>query len=175
MSSERQNSWAPYLAGAGIGALSWFAVATAKRPLGISTAFEHTAALLAKDIAPGVTGVNSYVQAIEEAPKLGWESALLLGVGLGSALGTLGAKRQSTDRVPPMWKRRFGPSVTKRYTGAVLGGAMVMFGARMAKGCTSGHGISGIMQLALSSWVFTPIIFVSGALTARALFGKGGQ
>ena len=175
MSQDHHNPWTPYLAGAGIGVLSWFAVATAKRPLGISTAFEHTAALLEEGIAPGVTGVNNYVQAVEEAPKLGWESALLLGVGLGSALGSLGAERKDAGRVPLLWKRRFGPSVTERYAGAALGGALVMFGARMAKGCTSGHGISGIMQLALSSWVFTPLIFASGALTARVLFGKGGK
>jgi uncharacterized membrane protein YedE/YeeE len=47
----------------------------------------------------------------------------------------------------------------------------MMFGARLAKGCTSGHGISGSMQLAASSWLFSPLIFASGALAARALFG----
>ena len=37
-----------------------------------------------------------------------------------------------------------------------------MFGARMAKGCTSGHGISGTSQLAASSWLFVPIFMLSG-------------
>ena len=39
------KSWPPYVVGVGIGLLSWFAFATANHPLGISTAFEHTAAL----------------------------------------------------------------------------------------------------------------------------------
>ena len=38
--------------------------------------------------------------------------------------------------------------------GAFLFGAVSLFGARLAGGCTSGHGISGGLQLALSSWVF---------------------
>jgi uncharacterized membrane protein YedE/YeeE len=48
-----------------------------------------------------------------------------------------------------------------------------MFGARMAKGCTSGHGISGNMQLAKSSWLFSAVFGSMSALTARALFGGG--
>jgi uncharacterized membrane protein YedE/YeeE len=47
-----------------------------------------------------------------------------------------------------------------------------MFGARLAGGCTSGHGISGSLQLALSGWVFFASVFVSGILTALLLFGK---
>lgn len=58
----------------------------------------------------------------------------------------------------------------RRYIGAFLGGAMMMFGARMAKGCTSGHALSGTMQLAASSWVFSPLMALTSILTARALF-----
>jgi uncharacterized membrane protein YedE/YeeE len=47
-----------------------------------------------------------------------------------------------------------------------------MFGARLAGGCASGHGISGSLQLALSGWVFFASVFVSGILTALMLFGK---
>lgn len=73
------------------------------------------------------------------------------------------------------WSRRFGPSRLKRYAAAFLGGAAMMFGARMAKGCTSGHALTGVSQLALSSWVFTPLMFGSAALAARLLYGKGGR
>jgi uncharacterized membrane protein YedE/YeeE len=65
-----------------------------------------------------------------------------------------------------------GGSRLLRYAAAFGGGALMMFGARMAKGCTSGHGISGTMQFAASSWLFNPIIFASGAAVARALFGR---
>jgi uncharacterized membrane protein YedE/YeeE len=75
----------------------------------------------------------------------------------------------------PIWSRRFGHSPALRYAGAFTGGALMMFGARMAKGCTSGHGLSGTMQLACSSWIFAPLMAVTSGLVAKALFGKRGR
>ena len=51
----------------------------------------------------------------------------------------------------------------------------MLFGARMAGGCTSGHGISGGLQLALSSWTFFFAMFASGTFMAFTLFGTGGR
>lgn len=48
----------------------------------------------------------------------------------------------------------------------------MMFGARLAQGCTSGHGISGVLQLALSSWIFVVFLFLSGIGATFALYGK---
>ena len=45
-----------------------------------------------------------------------------------------------------------------------------MYGARLANGCTSGNGISGGLQLALSGWVFLTVMFPTGILTAFLLF-----
>ena len=55
---------------------------------------------------------------------------------------------------------------------AFVGGAIIMYGARMAGGCTSGHGISGSLQLAVSSWVFFLTMFAAGVVTALILFRK---
>jgi hypothetical protein len=54
----------------------------------------------------------------------------------------------------------------------MLGGAILMFGARVAGGCTSGHGISGSLQLATSGWMFFLSLFISGVCTAYLLYGK---
>jgi uncharacterized membrane protein YedE/YeeE len=51
-----------------------------------------------------------------------------------------------------------------------LGGGLMAFGARMAGGCTSGHGISGAMQLSVGSWVALLGFFVGGVATAMLLF-----
>jgi len=72
--------------------------------------------------------------------------------------------------VPTLWARRFGASPAKRYAGAFFGGLLLMLGARVAGGCTSGHGISGSLQLALSGWVFFASIFASGLATAFLLY-----
>jgi uncharacterized protein len=74
--------------------------------------------------------------------------------------------------VPDVWKERFGPSATKRFVAAFLGGVIIMYGARLAGGCTSGHGISGGLQLALSSWLFLAVMFATGLAVSAVLFRK---
>jgi uncharacterized membrane protein YedE/YeeE len=73
-----------------------------------------------------------------------------------------------------LWARRFGASRGVRYAAAFIGGAILLFGARLADGCTSGHGISGGLQLALSSWVFLVSMFTAGVAAAFMLFGREG-
>jgi uncharacterized membrane protein YedE/YeeE len=51
---------------------------------------------------------------------------------------------------------------------------ILIVGARMAGGCTSGHGISGGLQLAVSSWVFFLSMFASGVLAAMLLYRRAG-
>ncbi|MCJ1250647.1 hypothetical protein MMC30_007875 [Trapelia coarctata] len=45
---------------------------------------------------------------------------------------------------------------------AVLGGCIMIFGARLAGGCTSGHGISGMAMLGPASFVTVGGMFVGG-------------
>lgn len=170
-----QKQWSPFAVGAGIGALSVFTLASAKKPLGITTPFEGTAAAISQKVAPEVTKVNRYLAQSEQVPRLDWEWMLAASVIAGSALSAMTSGDRSRGVVPELWARAQGPSPTKRYAAAFIGGALMMFGARMAKGCTSGHGISGVLQLAASSWLFSPVMGVSAALAARLLFGKGGR
>ena len=137
-----------YAIGAGIGALNAFAFTTAKRGLGVTSAFESTAALAGRRLAPDATGVNAYIKERDEVPKFDWESMLVVGLFAGSYLAAHLNNERTDSAMPLTWVRRFGPSRSKRYAGAFFGGAAMMFGARMAKGCTSGHAITGTMQLA---------------------------
>ena len=54
--------------------------------------------------------------------------------------------------------------------GALVGGIIMGFGARWAGGCTSGHGISGTLQLVVSSWLAAICFFVSGIVTAMVIY-----
>ena len=51
----------------------------------------------------------------------------------------------------------------------------MVLGARIAGGCTSGHGISGTLQLAVQSWTFIVLAFAAAVATAFLLFGKEGR
>ena len=171
------KSWPPYAVGVGIGLLSWFALASADHLLGISTAFENTAALAEKAVVPGVEQTNGYfaAKAAEgKSPKIGWEWMLVLGVFVGAYLSSRLSGDRSPETVPALWRWRFGGSPGVRLAAAFLAGAVMMFGARLAGGCTSGHGISGNLQLALSSLVFTATFFAAAIATAFALYGKEG-
>ena len=168
-----QKSWSPYVVGIGIGVLSWFAFATANKPIGITTAFEYTAGLTEKAAAPELA--EPYLQAKEKdgkTPKIDWEWMLVVGVFAGAWLSARMGDDRTERSVPPLWEWRFGPSAPKRLAAAFFGGALMMFGARLAQGCTSGHGISGALQLALSSWIFVILLFAAGTVVTFLLYGR---
>lgn len=156
--------WSPYVVGAGIGVLSWFAFATVDRGIGVTTVFEAAATMLLHALGFGGGSASE--------PTIGWEWTLLLGLLVGAWLSARLSGDHGREAVPPMWAARFGDRPGKRLTAAFVGGFLLMFGARLAQGCTSGHGITGAMQLAVSSWVFVVGLFVSGGIVARLMFGK---
>jgi len=168
-----RKSWSPFVVGACIGVLSWFAFLTADHPLGITTAFEHSAALLIGLSAPQAVATHAYFQ--QHDPKIGWEWMLVVGVFIGALISAATAGDRTSLVVPSLWKWRFGESVWRRLAAAFFGGGLMMFGARLANGCTSGHGISGSLQLAASSWLFSVIFFGTSIATAFALFGREGR
>ena len=70
------------------------------------------------------------------------------------------------------WIRMKGSSSTARIFWAFTGGFLLLFGARLAGGCTSGHIISGGIQLAVSSWVFALFVFAAFLLTGKFFYRK---
>ena len=170
----RLKSWSPYIVGTLIGILSWFSFATADKPIGITTAFEYSAALLIQAVSPEAASANPYYRAPEKSPKIDWEWMLVIGVFIGAFASSKLSGDRTKEDVPELWRRRFGESTSKRFAAAFIGGAVMMFGARLAQGCTSGHGISGAMQLAVSSWSFVVTLFLSGIGTAFLLYSKKG-
>jgi hypothetical protein len=100
-----------------------------------------------------------------------WLFVFVLGMGLGGFIGGLTSRAQVRD-VPQVWERRFGPSRFKRYAVTFVAGFLILFGSRLAGGCTLGLFISGSTQLAISGLYFGVIIFAVAMLTARLAYGK---
>ncbi|WP_315705949.1 MULTISPECIES: YeeE/YedE thiosulfate transporter family protein [unclassified Bradyrhizobium] len=165
------SRWSPYLVGAGIGVLSWVAFAVFGDPLGVTTAYSRVASLFALPVlGPDAVAANSYWKAM----PLKWDYGVwfLVGIPLGAFLAAIVSGTWRLELVPEVWKERFGPSVFKRFVAAFFGGIVIMYGARLAGGCTSGHGISGGLQLAVSSWLFLAVMFATGLLVSRLMFRK---
>jgi uncharacterized membrane protein YedE/YeeE len=166
-----KGRWNPYLVGIGIGVLSWLAFAIVNEPIGISTSLSSVSSLCATPVMGGeAVAKNAYWAKF----PFKWNGGMLFLVGtfLGSLVSVLASGAFRLEKVPATWAAHHGGSAAKRLFAAFLGGVIIMYGARMAGGCTSGHGISGSLQLALSGWTFFLTLFAFGALTAFILFRK---
>ncbi len=72
-------------------------------------------------------------------------------------------KMSKNDSISPeIWRERFGNDPSGRYVYAFLGGILVLYGSRLAGGCTSGHMMSGMMQTSLSGYLFALGAFTVG-------------
>lgn len=172
--------WSPYAVGVGIGVLSWITFLTMDKALGTSSSMVHMAGLVTGMVAPGeVVGPDASPYFAKEitakTPMFDWQFFLVVGVFLGARLSVWLSGDASSEHVPALWTWRFGKSEVLRYAAAFSFGVIMLFGARLAGGCTSGHGISGGLQLAVSSWTFFVSMFASGVATAFALFGWEGR
>ncbi len=172
------GGWSPYLAGALAGllalasALATTAVLGKTSYLGTSTTFVRAAGLVEKQVAPEHVTANAYFT--KEKVRVEWQFMLVFGIFLGAALSSLTDKSFKLEGVPPTWAQRFGNSVAKRAVWAFLGGAVAMFGVRLADGCPSGHGLSGLMQLSASGFLALALFFGVGVLCAHLLY-RGGR
>jgi uncharacterized membrane protein YedE/YeeE len=60
------------------------------------------------------------------------------------------------------------------YARLAVAGLLVGFGARLGRGCTSGHGVCGIARLSSRSLVATATFMATGAATVAAVRAFGG-
>jgi len=170
-----KHLWNPYLVGALIGVLSILTFSLADKPIGMSTGIAQAAGACAMPVI-GADGVaaNTY-WAKKAVPAWDYGSLFVLGTLFGALVSAVVSGSFKLESVPTIWRERFGSSVMKRMLAAFLGGGVLIFGARLADGCTSGHGISGALQLAVSSWTFFIVMFASGIVTAFILFRRNSK
>ncbi len=141
-----------------------FLKAVQNRPIGASTAFPYLA-----DKIAGLTG-NSYFLKIQKPGH--WEVVFLSGALVAAFLISLIKKEFKFRLIHSRWESYKGNSKGKRIVYSFIGGFILIFGARMAGGCTSGHILSGGMQLAISSIVFGVFVFASLLLTGKLFYRK---
>jgi uncharacterized membrane protein YedE/YeeE len=103
-----------------------------------------------------------------------WLMAFVIGMAIGGFIAGRTFSVPVRD-VPQLWEKRFGKSRVKRFAATFAGGFLILFGARLAGGCTLGLFISGSTQLAISGLYFGVIIFAVSMLTARLVYGKTGK
>ncbi len=161
-------AWSPYGVGAGIGVLSWLTFYFSDKPIGASSFYAQVAGFLGTLIAPRRTKSLAYFR--DKPPRVSWGFVFVLAIVVGSALAALTGGEFANEWLPPMWEARFGGRIALRATIGFGGGLLMAVGARLAGGCTSGHGISGTLQLNPGSWITAICLFLGGIAVAVLLF-----
>ncbi|WP_269581771.1 YeeE/YedE thiosulfate transporter family protein [Roseibium sp. Sym1] len=173
------------IGGLTLGVVFFLAVLLVK-PIGVSTQFVILDGILWDAVDPavvtqtedGYTSTNAYLAksggkyAKSVSNPVNYSFVFVLAMIAGGALsawlrGGVGAQER---KVSELWRANFGDSALKRYAAAFAGGFIVIYGARLAGGCTSGHMMSGMMQTALSGYLFAAGAFAAAVPTAMMLY-----
>ncbi len=166
MEKGKDRKW--LYAGIGLAILNLivFSFAGANRPIGASTSYPYIA-----DLLTGETS-NNYFEKIQKPGQ--WELIFLSGAFLAGLVISLIRGEFRFTLIHRRWEKYKGTSTMKRIIWAFAGGFILIIGARMAGGCTSGHILSGGMQIAVSSLVFAAFVF-GGLLITGHYFYRPSQ
>ncbi|UYV39058.1 YeeE/YedE family protein [Rhodobacteraceae bacterium D3-12] len=160
------------------------------KPIGVSTQFvildgiigDAVNSELVTQTDTGFTSTNAYLAksdgkyAKSVANPLNYSFVFVIAMMIGAfasamARGGIGADER---RLPAIWYANYGDTPMKRYAVAFVGGFIVLYGARLAGGCTSGHMMSGMMQTSLSGYIFALGAFAAAVPVAMMMYRKEG-
>lgn len=129
---NQEPQWSPYLAGGLAGMLIVISAWLTGNFFGASTSFVRTAGMLERLITPERVAALPYFRWF--TPKIDWQWMFVAGVFFGSLISALTSNTFQWKALPDMWQSRFGTNHFKRGLLAFGGGAVTMFGARLAGG-----------------------------------------
>jgi hypothetical protein len=159
-----------WAAGLLLGLVQVLAVGLTK-PLGVSTQFVVADAKAINKIAPTYTENHPLISK-EKYQKYGYGWWLDVGLIAGAFLAALLAGKWKIRKTTVWWQASHGDKVRTRFVVGFAGGFLILLGARMAHGCTSGQFASGWAQLSLSVLPFTVTLFGFGMLAAYLIYPK---
>ena len=150
--------WNPYVAGALLGLVLLATYAVTGRGLGATAAFGAVDAWLASLVAPEHAAASAAFAKYfnDGSPLMSWTLFLVAGAFVGALIsGALGHRLGLTvERGPQV-------SDNRRLLLAFVGGFIAAYGAKIAKGCTSGQALTGGAILNVGSLVFMLAVFAS--------------
>ncbi len=163
LDGKKSYKWLHAAVGLAILVAIVFLSSTTDRVVGASSTYPYLAGL--------VSGLTDHPYFQKVAKSGNWELVFLSGAFLAGLVFSLLKKEFRISMIHTHWIKYKGHTPVKRAVWSFIGGFLLLFGARMAGGCTSGHVISGGMQLAASSLVFAVFVF-GGLLLTGKLFYK---
>nr|WP_304358437.1 YeeE/YedE thiosulfate transporter family protein [Clostridium paraputrificum] len=179
-----KNNW---IKGAIVLGFSFFIAILLVKPIGVSTQFSvlsgivHTAVdsdVIVEDSSreTGYKSSNAYYDKSEGKlaksikNPLNYDFIFVLSIPVGGYLGYLlfsrKKKNEEDNNVESCVLDDNKKGFIRKYVPSFIGGFLLLFGARMADGCTSGHMMSGMMQGSISGYVFAISVFATAIPTA---------
>lgn len=147
------------------------------KPIGVSTEYSTTAGIIEKTFDPAIVSKkkggkietsNKYYQ---DNPKiaqnieqpLSYSMLFVASIPFGALFASLIFRKKKKNQLPT---KENDNHILDNPLILFLGGFLLLFGARWAEGCTSGHMMSGIMQSSASGIIFALAVFFTGIITA---------
>jgi uncharacterized membrane protein YedE/YeeE len=141
-----------------------FSSSITDRVIGASSTYPYLGNLIIHNTS------NEYFNKISASGH--WELIFLAGAFAAGLIISLIKKDFKIRLIHDNWLKYKGPSIYKRAIWSFAGGFLLIIGARLAGGCTSGHVLSGGMQLSISSLVFAVFVFAGLLATGRLFYKK---
>lgn len=190
MKFKKKQKWIG--AAALLGAVFFLAVLLVK-PVGVSTQFSVLSGMVHSAIDPAVVTENTERESGYESTNayydksegklaaniqnpINYDFIFVLAVVPGAYAAHLLRKKKNSGQpaeqpaAEPCPRAR--KSAWKRYLPPFIGGFILLYGARMADGCTSGHMMSGMMQGSVSGYLFAAAVFAVAIPTAIIVHRK---
>lgn len=150
----------PYAGGILLGIVLFLAYLITGSGLGASGGLNRMIIAVQDAVAPQHVEDSSYLRTVAGGDLNPLDSGIVfltIGVLVGGYLSgkAHGRVKVETNRGPRI-------SIRNRWTMAFVGGAIMGYGARMARGCTSGQALSGGAVLSVGSWAFMMAVFAGG-------------
>jgi uncharacterized membrane protein YedE/YeeE len=155
-----QTYWSPYVGGALIGILLFVSFYLTGQGVGASGGINRVAVAVEDMVVPEHVDRTPYIAEMaggDRDPLDHWIVWQIGGILLGGFTAGLlrGRVRLQTFHGPQITSR-------ERWLYAFAGGLIMGYGARLARGCTSGQALSGGAVLSAGSWVFMLAVFIGG-------------
>ena len=159
----------PYLAGTLLGVVLFLAFFITGSGLGASGGLNRLLVYVQNAINPEHIDQVAYLLKMAGGnvnPLDSWIVFLTVGTIIGGFISGLLGRRIK-------FETNKGPQIGNgtRWILAFIGGALMGYGARLARGCTSGHALSGGAVLSVGSWAFMFAVF-AGAYALAYFFRK---
>lgn len=111
----------------------------------------------------------SYLKVVQKSGA--WQTVFLFGVLFGGFITSVFiTKTFKITLVPYAWKKYKNNSVASRLLWSFAAGFFMIIGARLADGCTSGHFLSGMSQMAISAMLFGGVVMATLIITGKLFY-----